>query len=60
MEYCLQQLWGSHPSVFDKVGGIVAAAEGLKTFLRMYDEGEISQARAAIVSPVTKVIIAPH
>ena len=45
---------------FKKMGGIERVAAGLATSFRMLDEDEKSQAAAAIVMPVTKVIIAPH
>ena len=45
---------------FKKFGGIERLAAGLSTSFRLLDEDKKSQAAAAIVMPVTKVIIAPH
>ena len=45
---------------FKKFGGIERLAAGFSTSFRLLDEDKKSQAAAAIVTPVTKVIIAPH
>ena len=61
MEYRLQQIRDASPNdVFEKLGGIEAAAAGLKSFLRPIDEDKKTQAQAATSMPATKVIIAPH
>ena len=60
MEHILQQFQEKHPGAIDKLGGLAVATEGLKTSFRMFDEGGLTPAQAAIVTPVTKVIIAPH
>ena len=59
MEYALQQFQEKHPGALDKLGGIAVATEGLQTSFRMFDEKDLSPPRAVIVTPVTKVIIAP-
>ena len=60
MDYILQQFQQQFQGATNHLGGPVVATEGLKTSFRMFDEGDLSQAQAAKVTPVTKVIIAPH
>ena len=61
MEHRLQQIRDASPNdVFEQLGGIEAATAGLKSCLRPIDEDKNSQARAALSTPVAKVIIAPH